>query len=190
MLDDVINPVPLHVWMLGAEYTPQQFARSVCRDDEYQALTSFTHMPFYEDVVLDVPDNRYGDKFYNVPIDTMMSRIESALRRGHSVCWEGDITEPGFSFERGVARLGDNRSMASQDERQRSFETFRTTDDHCMELIGIARDRKGDRYFICKNSWGTGNPYGGLMFMSEAYARLKTVAAVVPVDTADLRRIR
>lgn len=59
-----------------------------------------------------------------------------------------------------------------------------------MELIGIARDRKGDRYFICKNSWGTDNPYGGLMFMSEAYARLKTVAAVVPVDTADLRRIR
>mgnify|MGYP000435328726 FL=1 len=60
--------------------------------------------------MLDVPDNRYGDKFYNVPIDTMMSRIESALRRGHSVCWEGDITEPGFSFERGVARLRDNRS--------------------------------------------------------------------------------
>lgn len=41
-----------------------------------------------------------------------------------------------------------------------------------------------------QNSWGTGNPYGGLMFMSVAYARLKTVAAVVPVDTADLRRIR
>lgn len=190
MLDDVINPVPLHVWMLGAEYTPQEFARSVCRTDEYQALTSFTHKPFYEDVVLDVPDNHYGDKFYNVPIDTLMSRIESALRRGHSVCWEGDISEPGFSFESGVARLGDNRRMASQKERQRAFETFSTTDDHCMELIGIARDSKGDRYFICKNSWGTGNPYGGLMFMSVAYARLKTVAAVVPVDTADLRRMQ
>lgn len=187
LFDDEINPVPWHVWMLGAEYTPQEFARSVCRDDEYQALTSFTHKPFYENIVLDVPDNRSGDKFYNVPIDTLMSRIETALRRGHSVCWEGDVSEPGFSFERGVARLGDNRHMASQEERQTVFETFRTTDDHCMELIGLARDKKGDRYFICKNSWGTDNPYGGLMFMSVAYARLKTVAAVVPTDNSSLR---
>lgn len=187
MLDDAINPLPMRIWMYGAEYTPIQFARSVCADDEYQALTSFTHKPFYEDVVLDVPDNRHGDKFYNVPVDTMMNRIESALCRGHSVCWEGDISEPGFSFKQGVARLKNNRRMASQNERQRAFESFRTTDDHCMELIGIARDKKGDRYFICKNSWGTDNPYGGLMFMSVAYARLKTVAVVVPADTSDLR---
>lgn len=190
MLDDVINPVPLHVWMLGAEYTPQQFARSVCRDDEYQALTSFTHMPFYEDVVLDVPDNRYGDKFYNVPIDTMMSRIESALRRGHSVCWEGDITENrdsrlNVAWHVSVTTVAWRRRMSVSGRSRPSAPP--TT------LHGADRDsprQEGRPLFYMQNSWGTGNPYGGLMFMSVAYARLKTVAAVVPVDTADLRRIR
>jgi bleomycin hydrolase len=45
-----------------------------------------------------------------------------------------------------------------------------------MEIIGIARDKTGKHYFICKNSWGTDNPYKGLMYMSENYFRLKTIA--------------
>ena len=30
-----------------------------------------------------------------------------------------------------------------------------------------------------KNSWGKDNPYGGLMYMSEEYLKLKTVAVVM-----------
>lgn len=179
VLDNDIRPVPPRVWMAGAEYTPQEFARSVCADGGYIALTSCTHRPFYEDIVLDVPDNRRGCTFYNVPLDTMMSRIERALRSGRGVCWEGDISEPGFSFERGVACLSGEETDATQETRQRGFETFRTTDDHSMALVGIARDGRGRRYFVCKNSWGTGNPYGGLMYMSFGYARLKTIAVVM-----------
>lgn len=179
MLDEAVNPLPWHVYMLGAEYTPGEFARSVCREGEYVALTSFTHKPFYENIVLDVPDNRENCRFFNVPIDTLMSRIETALRSGCSVCWEGDISEPGFSFKKGVARLGNEGAGTTQAMRQQEFETFKTTDDHCMELIGTARDSRGHRYLICKNSWGTDNPYGGLMFMSMDYARMKTVAVVM-----------
>lgn len=179
MLDEAVNPLPKRVYMYGAEYTPQEFARSVCREDDYIALTSFTHRPFYEDIVLELPDNRTGCTFTNVPIDTLMSRIETALRSGRSVCWEGDISEPGFSFRSGTARLGNDDTEATQEQRQRAFETFRTTDDHCMELIGMAHDSRGRRYFVCKNSWGTDNPYGGLMFMSVNYARLKTVAVMM-----------
>jgi len=179
MLDEAVAPLPKRVYMLGAEYTPQEFARSVCREDEYVALTSYIHKPFFEDVVLDLPDNRRNCSFFNIPIDSLMSCIVAALRSGRSVCWEGDTSEPGFSFARGVARLRNDGIAATQEQRQRSFETFRTTDDHCMEIIGIARDSHGRRYFVCKNSWGTANPYGGLMFMSFNYARLKTVAVVM-----------
>ena len=49
-----------------------------------------------------------------------------------------------------------------------------------MALVGIARDDRGRRYFICKNSWGTDNLYGGLMYMSFDYARMKTLAVVLP----------
>ena len=31
-----------------------------------------------------------------------------------------------------------------------------------------------------KNSWGKKNPYGGLMYVSEDYVRLKTIAVVLP----------
>ena len=179
MLDDNINPVPWHVYMLGAEYTPVEFAHSVCLPGEYESLTSFTHEPFYEDIPLDLPDNISGERFHNLPIDSLMNRVMSALRSGRTVCWEGDTTEPGFSFAEGTARLRPDETELSQQARQRMFETFATTDDHCMALIGLARDTGGHRYFICKNSWGTANPYHGLMFMSVEYARMKTVAVVM-----------
>ena len=178
LFDERIGYMPKNVYMLGAEYTPQQFAHSVYMLGEYTALTSFTHHPFDQTFAIEVPDNYSDELFYNVPVDVMMRRIERSLRSGHPVCWEGDVTEPGFSFERGVAELPDE-TPCTQQQRQKAFETRRTTDDHCMCLIGIAHDNKGRRYYIAKNSYGTKNPYGGLMYLSENYVRMKTVAVVV-----------
>ena len=176
VLDNTLGPSPLHVFMLGAEYTPLEFAHSVCREDEYTALTSYTHHPFNQSFVLEVPDNWEQNRFYNVPIDTLEIRVINALRNHHSVCWEGDVSEPGFSFDNGTALLNNDSRTITQEMRQREFERFITTDDHCMEIIGIAHDNADKRYFICKNSWGTDNPYKGLMYMSVNYFRLKTIA--------------
>lgn len=178
LFDERIGYMPKNVYMLGAEYTPQQFAHSVYMLGEYTALTSFTHHPFDQAFAIEVPDNYSDELFYNVPTDVMMRRIEMSLRAGHPVCWEGDVSEPGFSFERGIAELP-NDIPCTQLQRQKAFETRRTTDDHCMCLIGIAHDNKGRRYYIAKNSYGTKNPYGGLMYLSENYVRMKTVAVVV-----------
>ena len=178
LFDERIGALPKKVYMLGAEYTPEEFAHSVCMRSEYMAMTSFTHHPFGDSFVLEVPDNYSDEFFYNVPIDVMMKRIERSIRRGHPVCWEGDISENGFSFAHGIADLPNDRPCTQQ-ERQKAFETRRTTDDHCMTLIGIAHDQNGRRYYIAKNSWGTNNPYGGLMYVSENYIRLKTIAIVV-----------
>lgn len=178
LFDERIGALPKKVYMLGAEYTPEEFAHSVCMRSEYMAMTSFTHHPFGDSFVLEVPDNYSDEFFYNVPIDVMMKRIERSIRRGHPVCWEGDISENGFSFANGIADLPNDRPCTQQ-ERQKAFETRRTTDDHCMTLIGIAHDQNGRRYYIAKNSWGTDNPYGGFMYVSENYIRLKTIAIVV-----------
>ena len=61
------------------------------------------------------------------------------------------------------------------------IENYTTTDDHCMAVVGIARRKSGEKYYIMKNSWGRNNPYGGLMFMSEDYMKLKTVAVFIPM---------
>ncbi len=179
MLDNTVNPLPKNVYMFSMEYTPVEFAHSVCMPDEYMAFTSFSHAPFGKKTVLAVPDNYDRYEFMNIPIEELMNMIERSVRSGHPVCWEGDTSETGFSFERGVADVREVERLCTQELRQKHFDTFRTTDDHCMAIIGIAHDRHGRKYFICKNSWGTKNPYGGLMYLSFDYVRLKTIAVMV-----------
>lgn len=176
LLDTEIRPVPRYQFLYGAEYTTREFAHSVCLPDEYIALTSFSHKPYFEPFVLDLPDNYDRDSFMNLPIDSLLSLTEQSLRRGHPVCWEGDNSDSGFDFQQGIAVT---KEKPSQELRQKLFEQRNTTDDHCMCIIGLARDKEEKPYFICKNSWGADNPYGGLVYMSFDYFYLKTIAVVL-----------
>ena len=176
LADQSIGALPRAQFMLGAEYTLGEFGRSVCRHDEYVGLTSFTHHPFNTTFALEVPDNVNRDCLLNLPIDSLVSLTERSLHAGHPLCWEGDTSEPGFNFAQAIARIPEHSTAPTQQMRQREFETFRTTDDHCMAIVGLARDAQGKRYFIMKNSWGTDNAFKGFMFMSEDYFRMKTIA--------------
>lgn len=84
----VDTPAPRWVFMLGAEYTPQEFARSVCANDEYMALTSNSHEPYYKEIDIDQSDNWLHDRFYNIPMDSLLTKTERAVRQHHGVCWE------------------------------------------------------------------------------------------------------
>lgn len=180
MLDETLGYGPKNVYMLGAQYTPLEFAHSVCRPDEYIAFASCTHHAFGKWFDLEVADNWEHNLFYNIPIDKLLSCVEKAVRSGRGVCWEGDISEPGFSFSRGIASLDIPKGTDVQRLRQKMIESYTTTDDHCMAIVGIARNKSGEKYFVMKNSWGTDNPYGGLMFVSADYLRLKTIAVFLP----------
>lgn len=179
LFDDVLGFVPSWVFMLGCQYTQMEFAHSVCQKDEYVAITSFTHHPFGSTFALEVPDNQHLNRFLNLPLDSMMTCMENALRNGHPVCWEGDITEPGFSAKKGLGELTTDQAV-TQESRQRDFDLLKTTDDHCMEMVGMAHDDQQHKYFICKNSWGNNNPYGGFVYLSEAYVKAKTICIVLP----------
>lgn len=103
LFDDEMGYMPAKtVYMLGAEYTPEEFANSVCFPGEYEMLTSFTHHPFGERFALETPDNQTQEVFLNVPIDQLMQYIRNAISHGHPVCWEGDISEEGFRHPRHV----------------------------------------------------------------------------------------
>ena len=81
-------PAPRFTFMYGAEYTPQEFARSVCAPDEYMQLTSIADEPYGEEIVLEVPDNWLRSRFLNVPMDTLLAKTVRAVRTHHGVCWE------------------------------------------------------------------------------------------------------
>ena len=180
-LDELLNqeigilPAKI-VHMLGAEYTPLEFAHSVCYPEEYVSLTSFTHHPFREYFALEVPDNQLHDQFLNIPLDEMIFHIQKAIERGHPVCWEGDISEAGFTNNKtSYVDIQPSERPVTEESRQREFEQLRTTDDHVMEIIGMFRHGK-QNYYVCKNSWGKDWGNNGLVYLSEDYIRLKTIA--------------
>ena len=164
------------VHMLGAEYTPQEFAHSVCYPEEYVSLTSFSHHPYREYFALEVPDNRMHDAYLNLPLDELMLHIQKAVEKGHPVCWEGDISEPGFKAPRkNCVDIQQMERPVTQASRQKEFEQLRTTDDHVMEIIGTFMKGK-QRFYVCRNSWGKNWGNKGLIYLSEDYLRLKTIA--------------
>ncbi len=182
LLDQEIGIRAKIVHMLGAEYTPLEFAHSVCYPEEYVSLTSFTHHPFREYFALEVPDNQQHDSFLNLPIDELVAHIQKAIERGHPVCWEGDITEPGFTDNpSSYVDIQPSQRPVTQKSRQREFEQLLTTDDHTMEIIGMFRHGK-QNYYVCKNSWGKQWKSNGLVYLSEDYIRLKTIAVFMSED--------
>lgn len=36
---------------------------------------------------------------------------------------------------------------------------------HAMAIVGTAHDKRGNSYYVLKNSWGTDQPNGGLVYM-------------------------
>ena len=68
----------------------------------------------------------------------------------------------------------------TQESRQKGFDSFETTDDHLMHVIGLAKDQYGNIYYIAKNSWRPeSNRYGGYIYISEKYARAKTIGLFI-----------
>lgn len=104
ILDTYLGKVPEKFTYKGKEYTPKSFAQSLGLNmDDYVNLTSFTHHPYYESFILEVPDNWEHASMYNLPLDELMQTIDGALSNGYSVCWDGDVSEKGFAFKNGAA---------------------------------------------------------------------------------------
>ncbi len=68
----------------------------------------------------------------------------------------------------------------TQEERQIAFDKQETTDDHGMHITGIVKDQTGKKYFVVKNSWGTGhNQCDGYFYASFPFVRYKTMNILI-----------
>ena len=190
-LDIYFGEVPEKFLYNGKEYTPFTFAKeSGLNPDDYVEITSYTHHPFYEKFVLEVPDNWLHGEYYNVPLNDLMKIIDFALENGYSVDWDGDVGKDNFYRKKGYAVVPvdedqpadepEIEKIVTQEMRQRAFDSFDVTDDHLMHITGIAKNQKGTKFYYTKNSWGTKEKrFGGFWYMSEPYVRLKTIAIMV-----------
>ncbi|MCH2043385.1 MAG: C1 family peptidase [Saprospiraceae bacterium] len=104
VLDAYLGSVPEKFEYQGKKYTPTSFAKELGLNmDDYVVISSFTHHPFYEQFVLEVPDNWAFGQVYNMPLDEMVETMDYAINKGISLAWASDVSEKGFSFRDGLA---------------------------------------------------------------------------------------
>lgn len=194
ILQSYLGKLPMKFKYQGKEYTPQTFAASLgINPDDYIMVSSYTHHPFYQTFIPELPDNWSWGKAYNVPLDEFAGIVDNALINGYTVGWASDVSDKGFNFKKGVAIVPemDEKKATQQDWdqvflvpgkeknitqelRQVDFDNYSSTDDHGMHITGLAKDQTGKKYYYVKNSWGTENPYKGYIYVSESYFRLRT----------------
>jgi bleomycin hydrolase len=202
ILDNYMGKPPATFDYNGKSYTPQTFAKEVVKfnADDYVFLTSFTHHPFYQPFILEVPDNFSNGAYYNVPLKELTSITETALQKGYTVLWDADVSNKGFASSKGFALLPQPGASLpkdsidpeiaepsyTQESRQQLYEELVTQDDHLMHITGIEKSPKGKTFFLVKNSWGTNSsPFGGYLNVSEAYFAVNTITIVVPKAALD-----
>ena len=196
----------------GKKYTPESYTKELgLNPDDYVSLTSYTHHPFYSSFILEIQDNWRWGSSYNLPLDEFMEVMEEGVKNGYSFAWGSDVSEKGFKAREGVAVVpadgsendktgsdaarwtGDNFKGASiksssdekvitQEMRQEGYNNWETTDDHGMVVYGLAKDNKGNEYFMVKNSWGEYGPYKGMFYASKAFVAYKTMNIVIHKD--------
>jgi bleomycin hydrolase len=106
ILDAYLGKVPTELTINGKIFTPKSFLESTgLKLDDYVEITSFSHHPFYQSFILEIPDNWHRDMYNNVPLNDLSAIIDNALMNGYSVCWDGDVSEKGFAYKKGVAIL-------------------------------------------------------------------------------------
>ncbi len=106
ILDAYFGKVPETFTYKGKSYTPQSYAQEMgLKVDNYVAVTSFTHHPFYSTFALEVADNWLWGQYHNVPMEEMKKIVDKAIDNGYSVVWAADVSEGGFKWRQGYAVL-------------------------------------------------------------------------------------
>lgn len=203
LLDSYLGAYPHEFVYKGKKYTPQTFAKEVVGVDpaDYVEISSYKDYPYFEQFVIPVPDNWTHDRLWNVPMEDLTKIIDYSLEKGYTIAWATDVSEPYFSNKNGVAYVPDidlNNIDAktkaelfkgpkpdkkiTEDMRQEALNNLTTTDDHGMQIVGLAKDQTGKEYYVVKNSWGNSNDFEGYLYVSRPYVQFKSTGILVHKD--------
>ena len=199
-VDEFLGKTPEKFDYKGKSYTPRTYADATgLNPDDYIFLTSFSHHPFYEAFVLEIPDNWNWQKVYNLPLAEFSEVMRNAIQTGYTIAWGADVSEKGFMRADGLAIVPEKpfsemteeerKSLATkpvkqlsmtQELRQKAFDNYETQDDHGMHITGLVKDQNETNYYVVKNSWGReSNQCDGYFFASESYVLYKTTSIML-----------
>ena len=164
LLDKDMGKVPKKFKYDKETYTPLTYLKNKLKinPDDFIEFTSFNHHPFYEKFFLEIPDNWAFNLYNNVPLDELISIIDTCISKGYTVGWGGDVSEKGFSAfkslaivpakdwknksdeeKRNTLEVPEKEAQVTQEMRQKAFDNYTTTDDHFMQITGIAKGPEG-----------------------------------------------
>lgn len=203
-MDEKFGKLPESFDYDGKKYDPKEFAKEIIgiNPNDYLEFTSYKDNDYYEKIVMPVPDNWSYDMLYNVPMTEMTDIIDYGLSKGYSTAWSSDVSEVYFSWKNGVAHVPDFKDLnlisdeqkktifagplqekqITEDLRLEGLYNLNTTDDHAMQIIGLAKDQFGKEYYKVKNSWGETNDYKGYLYVTKAFVQLKTTGILIHKD--------
>lgn len=212
IVDAYLGSIPDKFIHNGKQYTPQSYAASLeLNMDDYVSVTSFTHHPFYTTFAIEIPDNWRWGTSYNIPLNEFAEIFDYAINQGYTIAWGADVSEKGFT-RNGIGVLPETKegnlvgtdqakwlaeqktekkftitgpiqeTKVTQETRQKGFDNYQTTDDHGMQIFGIAKDQTGKEYYMVKNSWGTNSKYKGIWYVSKTFVQEKTINILIHKD--------
>lgn len=121
ILDAYLGPLPESFTYKGKTYTPQSWAKEMGLEPEnFVNITSYTHHPFYENFILEIPDNWAWTRSMNVPMEEMQRIVDNALDKGWTVMWAADVSEGGFKWTKGYALLPDDKDTKDMTDTELS----------------------------------------------------------------------
>lgn len=159
---------------------------------------------------MEAQDNWRWALSINMELDDFCQVFEDAIKNGYTILWGSDVSEAGFTRQGvgvyndvkvvestvssdQIRLIGADapkaeaqkdgpqpQKVVTPEERQAMYDGRQTTDDHAMQIFGIAQDQFGQKYFMVKNSWGdTSGQYKGIYYVTPEYVRAKTLNILV-----------
>ena len=169
ILDAYLGECPKEFKYEGKTYTPETFVKSLGINlNDYVSITSYTHRPFYTQFPVEVQDNWRNPLSWNLPMDDMMRVIDSAIEKGYTVAWGGDVSEEGFT-RKGLAYSIDAKkaqSLAGSD-MARWLKLTRVEKTSLLDSLGCTvpeltptQEMRQERY----DNWELTDDHGMLIF--------------------------
>lgn len=113
----------------------------------------------------DVSDPGFGRTGVAMFLDTKAMSAAPAVGSDQAR-WTGAGAAPAAQS---AARVIEKK--ATQEQRQIDFDNKTLTDDHGMQIFGIAKNENGEKFYMVKNSWGVTGKYDGIFYVSEQFVK-------------------
>lgn len=196
ILDKNMGELPASIEYNDKVMTPIEFSENILNIpfDDYIKITSYSYLEFDKPGELLVNGNWLHKKdFYNIKLDEYIKLIDYAINNGFTLTGDFHITEESYRGNLGYAdfEIYSTNTIINQDTRDNLYENWKTTDVHNVQIIGIAKDKAGKKYYKIKDSSYKKYFPNSPIYFSENYFRARVLSVLLHKDgiPSDIREI-